>query len=43
MVFKGLTGQSVNPTLVARMRNSLKLILEMALLEVTLMESSFKK
>lgn len=38
-----LIGQSINPGLVARMRNSLKLILETAILNVTVLESSFKK
>ena len=35
--------QSVNSGLVARMRNSLKLILEIAILKVPLMEPSFRK
>lgn len=38
-----LTGKSINPVSVARMRNSLKLILEMAALKGTLTEDSFKK
>ena len=41
--FKMFIAQSVNSGLVARMRNSSKLILEIAILKVPLMEPSFRK